>query len=53
MAEGVLFAWEVGIRDAVFESDSQIVSNAVLGSTTPPITFANVILEIQQQLKVF
>ena len=51
---GVCFAWEVAIEcDVVFESDSKIVSNAVLGNTTPPIAIANVIMGIQQQLKVF
>ena len=37
----------------MFESDSKMVSNAVLGNTTPPIAIANVIMGIQQQLKVF
>ena len=37
----------------MFESDSKIVSNAVLGNTTPPIAIANVIMGIQQQLKEF
>ena len=41
LAEGVRFAWEVGICDAVFESDSKIVSEAVLGNKTPQITIAN------------
>ena len=47
LAEGVHFAWEVAICDVVFESDSKIVSNAVLGNTTPPIAIANVIMGIQ------
>ena len=42
LAEGVRFVWEVAICDVVFESDSKIVSNAVLGNTTPPIAIANV-----------
>ena len=50
LAEGVCFAWEVAICDVVFESDSKIVSNAVLGNTTPPIAIASVIMGIQQQL---
>ena len=53
LEEGVRFAWEVGICDTMFESDSKIISGAVLGNTTPPITVANVILGIQQQLQVF
>lgn len=46
LAERVHFAWEVGICDAVFESVSKIVSEAVLGNTTPQVTIANVILGI-------
>ena len=45
---GVRFAWEVGICDAVFENDSKIVSNAVLGNTTPPVAIANFILVIHK-----
>ena len=47
LAEGVRFAWEVVIyddSDVVFESDSKIASNAVLGNTAPPIAIANVIM---------
>ena len=47
LAEGVHFAWEVAICDVVFESDSKIVSNAVLHNTTPPIAIANIIMGIQ------
>ena len=47
------FAWEVGTHDAVFEGDSNIVSNAVLGYVTPPVTIANVIEGIQQPMEVF
>ena len=47
LAEGVRFAWEVAICDVVFESDSKIVSNAVLRNTTPPIAIANIIMGIQ------
>lgn len=48
LVEGVRFAWEMGICDVVFESDSKIVSNAVLGNTTPPVATANVILGIHK-----
>ena len=47
LAEGVCFAWEVAICDVVFESDSKIVSNAVLRNTTSPIAIANIIMGIQ------
>ena len=35
MEEGVLFAWDVGIRDFVVESDSMIVIDALMGSNDP------------------
>ncbi|KAK9990582.1 hypothetical protein SO802_025567 [Lithocarpus litseifolius] len=35
MDEAVLFAWHVGIREAVFETDLSVVSDALASSTTP------------------
>ena len=35
MEEGVLFAWDVGIRDFVVESDLMIVIDALMGSNDP------------------
>ena len=29
------FAWDMGIRDMVFETDSKVVSSALCGTTTP------------------
>ena len=29
------FAWDMGIRDMVFETDSKVVSGALCGTTTP------------------
>lgn len=48
LVEGVRFSWEMGICDVVFESDSKIVSNAVLVNTTSPVATANVILGIHK-----
>ena len=43
MDEAVLFAWEVGIREAIFETDSSVVSDAIASSTTPPVSIVDVI----------
>ena len=41
--EGIQFAWDVGIRDVVLESDSHIVISALIGSSEPPVVIANII----------
>lgn len=46
----VSFAWEIGVRDVVFETNSSRVSNALNGSTTPLITMANLIVDTQHQI---
>ena len=43
MEEGVTFAWDVGVRDVVFEYDSKIVFDALNGFSEPPVSIANVI----------
>lgn len=53
MTEGVRFAWEVRIRDAVFECDSKIVFDVILGYLIPPISIDNVIVGIRQQMEAF
>lgn len=53
MTEGVWFAWEVRIRDAVFECDSKIVFDVILGYLIPPIAIDNVIVGIRQQMEAF
>ncbi|XP_075649680.1 uncharacterized protein LOC142620153 [Castanea sativa] len=42
MDEAVLFAWDVGIREAIFETDSSVVSDAIAGSTTPPVSIVDI-----------
>lgn len=53
MTERVRFAWEVRIRDAVFECGSKIVYDAILGYFIPPIAIDNVIVGIRQQMEAF
>ena len=43
MDEAVLFAWEVGIREAIFETNSSVVSDAIASSTTPPVSIVDAI----------
>ena len=43
LEEGVNFAWDVGIRDLVVESDSQIVIDAFKGDGIAPMFIANII----------
>ena len=35
MEEGVTFAWDAGIRDVIFEGDSKIISDALMGLCSP------------------
>lgn len=49
----VSFAWEIGVRDVVFETNSSRVSNALNGSTTPLITMANLIVDTQHRIQGF
>ena len=41
MEEAATFAWDMGIRDCIFESDSLTVVNAMLRLTNPPSAIAN------------
>ena len=49
----LLFAWDVGIRDVMFECDSKIVVDVVLGSHSPLVNINNVIEGIQLKRQDF
>ena len=53
MEVGVFFAQDVGIRDVVFECDSKIVADALLGLCTPPVVVSNILVEIAHKLQDF
>ena len=48
MEVGVSFAWDVGIREVILESDSKIVSDALLGLCTPPMIISNILAGVSQ-----
>ena len=50
MEVGVFFAWDVGIRDLVFECDSKIVANALLGLRTPIVVVSNILVGVAHKL---
>ena len=41
MVKAVTFAWDLGIRDCIFESDALTIVNAMLRLTDPPSSTAN------------
>ena len=53
MEEAVEFAWNMGIRDCVFESDAQIVTNAMLRLTDAPSSIANIVAGAVSHLHKF
>ena len=53
MEIGVLFSWDVGIREVIFECDSKIVSNALLRLRTLPMIISNILAGVYNQLQNF
>ena len=53
MEEGIMFGWDVGVRDVVVESNSQIVISTLLGSSEPPVGVATIFEGIYQKLQDF
>ena len=53
LEEGVLFAWDVGVREVVFKSDSKIIIDALREVSEALTTVCNIIEGIQQKLQDF
>ena len=53
LEESIFFAWDVGVRDVIFECDSRIVVEAVNDLCEPPTTIGNIIDDIRQKLQDF
>lgn len=51
MEEGVHFAWDVGIREVVFECYSMIISEALSSHNEPPTTILNIFERIYHKLQ--
>ena len=46
-------AWDMGIRDVVFETYSKVVSSALCGTTTPQVSITNIIQGTIHRLQDF
>ena len=53
MEEGVLFAWDVGLRDVVLENDPKIVVDALIGTSEALVAIDNIIGGIRPKLQDF
>ena len=53
MEDGVIFAWDVGVRKVLFESDSMIVIEALNGTREAPATISNIIDGIRLRMNDF
>ena len=49
----VMFAWDVGVREVIFECDSTIVAEALKGLSGPPTAISNIIERIRHILQDF
>ncbi|KAK9987987.1 hypothetical protein SO802_028226 [Lithocarpus litseifolius] len=53
MEEGIDFAWDIGLRDVVFETDSEVLYKSLTGSITPPATIQNIVSSCILRLQDF
>nr|XP_023887713.1 uncharacterized protein LOC111999833 [Quercus suber] len=53
MEEGIDFAWDVGLRDVVFETDFELLHRSLTGSITPPATIQNIVNSCIMRLQDF
>ena len=53
MEEEVQFAWDVGVREVIFECDSMIVAEALLDHGEPPMAIRAITEGIRHKLQDF
>ena len=53
MEEAAHFARDIGLQEVIFETDSSIISGALTGSSTAPVTVEDIIRGIQHTLRDF
>ena len=53
LEESILFAWDVGVRDVIFESDSKIVCDAITRCSEPLSAISTLIEGIRLKLQDF
>ena len=53
MDVAVSFAWDVGVQEVIFETDSHVIFTTLSGSTIPLATVIDVLESIQQKLHEF
>ena len=51
--EAVSFAWDVGVRELIFEMDSKVVSEALCGTITPYVSIVDIIGGTLHPLQAF
>jgi len=53
MDEAIVFEWDIGVRDVIFESDSTLVCHAMENPTDAPVYISTVVLGFCTRLPVF
>ena len=53
MDEAIAFAWDIGVRDVIFESDSMLVCHAMENPTYASISISTVVSSFCTRLPVF
>ena len=53
LEEGVLFAWDIGVRDVVLENDPKIIVDVLIGTSEAPVAIENIIGGIRAKLQDF
>lgn len=53
MDEATLFAWDVGVMDVIFETDSISVSHALVDPANAKITIASLVAGTHSKLQKF